>query len=89
MTFAEFQATRTPASAAEMERAGAAPNEQTTHGLLYAGSLIIESTEGWKYETQKYYLIVERSEYLSDDLEKLEWILYEWGIDAGNIMGEK
>ena len=88
MTFAEFQATRTSASAAEMERAGAASNEQT-HGLLYAGSLIIESTEGWKYETKKYYLIVERSEYLTDDLEKLERILYEWGIDAGNIMGEK
>jgi hypothetical protein len=84
-----MEPTRTSASAAEMERAGAAPNEQTTHGILYTGSLIIESTEGWKYETAKYYLIVERSEYLSDDLEKLEQILYEWGIDAGNVIGRE
>lgn len=89
MTFAEFQATRQPANAEAMRQSGATPNEETVRGLLYAGSLFIESTEGWDSVEQqteaRWYLCIDRSEYISDDLEQLEHLLYEWGIDAGCI----
>ena len=87
MTFQEFQATRRPADARAMQAAGATPNDETKHGLLYAGTLFIESTEEWgDCEKQgRWYLCIERSEYISDDLESLERVLYAWGIDAGNI----
>ena len=78
MTFPEFQAMRKRVTAAEMKRAGVTPNEQTQYGWLYPGRLLIEWTEGWNDEWMgMYYLLVEGREYFTDDLDKLELILYE------------
>ena len=61
-----------------MERAGVTHNEQTQSGWLYPGGLLIESTEGWNDEWMgMFYLLVEGREYFTDDLDKLELILYE------------
>ena len=83
MTFQEFQATKREATREEVEREGMTYiTEQTKRILLYAHGLYIESTEGWGEEMEKqgkWYLILERSEYVSDDLQKLEKLLYEWG----------
>ena len=90
MTFPEFQAMRKRVTAAEMKRAGVAPNEQTQYGWLYPGNLLIESTVGWNDEWMgMFYLLVEGQEYFRDYLERLARILYDWGVDAGNIEGER
>ena len=79
MTFIEFTAMRKKATAAEMQRAGVTPNEQTQYGGLYPSGLFIESTEGWDYKVLGvYYVLVEGRGYFTDDLDKLEHILYEW-----------
>jgi hypothetical protein len=78
MTFAEFKSIRKRATAAELKRAGVTPNEQTQYGWVYPGGLVIESTEGWDHEwAGMYYLLVEGREYVTDDLDKLELIMYE------------
>ena len=78
MTFIEFTAMQKKATAAEMKRAGVTPNEQTQYGWLYPGGLLIESTEGWNDEWMgMFYLLVEGREYFTDELDKLELIVYE------------
>ena len=78
MTLTEFMGMRKKATAAELKRAGVTPNEQTQYGWLYPGGLVIESTEGWNDEWMgMFYLLVEGRECFTDDLNKLELILYE------------
>jgi hypothetical protein len=78
MTFTEFKSMRKRATADELKRARVTPNEQTQYGWLYPGDLVIESTEGWNEEWMgMFYLLVEGQEYFTDDLDKLELILYE------------
>jgi hypothetical protein len=90
MTFIEFKALRKQATFAEMERAGVTLSEQTQYGWLYPGGLVIQSTDGWDYEWMgMYYLLVEGREYFTDELEQLERILYDRGLDAGKIEGER
>ena len=85
MTFAEFQAMRKHANAAEIEGAGVMHNKQTQSGWLYPGNLLIESTVGWSDEwAGMYYLLVGDREYFTDDLDKLELILYERYSSGGH-----
>jgi hypothetical protein len=90
MTFAEFRAARKSVNAAEMKRAGVTPNEQTKTGWLYSGGLVIESTDGWEYEFMGMYCwMIELREHFSDDLEKLEQMLYERYCRGGNAASSK
>lgn len=61
-------------------------------GLIYHGALTIQGADLWppelrKWQSGRWYLQIGRSEYLSDDLEELERVLYEWAKDEG-ILGE-
>lgn len=54
------------------------------HGHMYMGGYFIESTDTWDdtdaRRQGKYYLILERDEFITDDLESLERKLYEYLI---------
>ena len=85
MTITEFKSMRKRATAAELKRAGGTPNQQTQYGWVYPGGLVIESTEGWDHEwAGMYHLLVEGQEYFTDDLDKLELILYKRYSSGGH-----
>ena len=52
----------------------------TDDGLVYDTYHILELEDS---PDGKYYLIIETSEYSSDDLEELEKLLCEWMTDEG------
>jgi hypothetical protein len=89
MTFEQFQASRKPCddigAAISADLGGPVP----TTGFLYDGGLYIETRADWWTEEAKergaYYLILERDEYISDDLASLERKLYDWGAAYGNF----
>jgi hypothetical protein len=64
-------------------------NGEAGTGFLYEGMLYIENvTAAWPETCQKqgkYYLILERDEYISDDLADLEAKLYRFGISSGAV----
>lgn len=94
MTFEQFQATRK-----YVENLGAVINdarfdeEPTTKGNVYLGSLYIEEVgDHWPEDAKvqgKWYLLIERDEWITDDLERLEFTLYNWASDAGYFDNEK
>ena len=84
MTFDEFQATRERCedlqSALNIDMDGA-----SNRGFIYAwargcGFYIEDSTPDF-LERGRYYMMIEREEYVSDRLELLERILYHWCKD--------
>jgi hypothetical protein len=90
MTFTEFQATKHEVDADAMEKSGYTIDDaRTARGLMYEGGLVIEytNTSAWaeapRKEQGEYYLILERSEYISNDLPQLERLLYQWGGSSG------
>jgi hypothetical protein len=89
MTLEEFRASKQEVGKAALERVGYATDETGTDakGLMYHGGLIIEmASEGWSESARSqgaYYLIIERSEYISDDLAALEEVLYDWAYGEG------
>ena len=81
MTFQEFQQTRRPYDdiGAAIQSDMGAPVPVT--GFLYDGLYISTRQDWWSEEAKArgaYHLILERDEYISDDLELLERKLYEW-----------
>lgn len=85
MTFEEFQATRTHCD--DIGAAISADLGEKTAGNLYCGTFYIEARADWWTPQAKaqgaWYLILERDDYISDDLESLERKLYEFAKDYG------
>ncbi|MCP1852824.1 MULTISPECIES: hypothetical protein [unclassified Bradyrhizobium] len=91
MTFEQFQATRT-----ECADIGAAISTdmgitEPVPGFLYLGTFYIEGmTSTWPDEARAqgtYHLLIERDEWISDDLEALERHLFEFALASGAEMG--
>lgn len=61
-----------------------------TGGRVYCGCLVIEDTRTWSQQAQDYtrghpptgrwYLLINRSEYMDDDLATLEALLYDYAL---------
>jgi hypothetical protein len=57
-------------------------SEDNVSGYLYAKSAYIEDAHTWDNPApQRWYLLLDRDEYQSDDLEELEKKLYDWLVD--------
>lgn len=91
MTFEQFQGTRT-----ECKDIGAAISmdmgrEQPVSGNLYLGSFYIEATdEHWPVDLRQrgaWHLIIERDEWVSNDLAALERELFNFALSSGAEMG--
>jgi hypothetical protein len=84
LSFEEFCASKSEFKNATQDEN---PNvsEDGANGFLYPGCLVIEDVTHWNHESGKYYLILERSEYVTDDLAALEQKLYEFAIDSGAV----
>src|SRR5262249_4620790 len=89
MTFEQFQATR-----AWSEDLGKALKDATwdnlpepATGYLYMDTLFIDEVRAWWPEDARdagrWHLLLERSEYIDNDLEALERKLYGFAIQAG------
>ena len=82
MTFEEFQSTKVWSDDMS-EFVGRGDDEPTPPcGFVYTGSFYIESTKYWPESAPAYgkgawYLIIERSEWVDNDLERLERILWD------------
>jgi hypothetical protein len=86
MTFEQFQATRK-----QCDNLGEALRDEmlmSEKGLLYCGCLFIEDTNAWPtdapgYSKGRWYTLIGRSEYQSDDLQSIERKLYEFAVSEG------
>lgn len=81
MTFKEFQMT-----AKYCDLGKALADECLHQGNLYLSELFVEDTRTWipsNSEVGRWYTIIGREEYDSDDLEEIERILYQFAIDEG------
>jgi hypothetical protein len=89
MTFEEFQATRRPSENLSKDLPGVYfyNDDPISAGFIYLNSLYIEDVHKFWPETAKregkYYLLLERSEWISNDLADLERKLYDFAIDNG------
>jgi hypothetical protein len=88
MTFQQFQATRTYCddlgSALQDARW---EDEPTGKGNLYVGCLYIEERQPhWPGDRDgKWFLLINRDEWISDDLEALERRLFQFAQDEGYV----
>jgi hypothetical protein len=90
MTFKQFKATKT-----HCDDIGAVINdarwegEPAAVGNIYLGQLYIEQVlPHWPEATKargKWYLLIHRNEYVSDNLESLERKLYEFAKSEGYL----
>lgn len=86
MTFAQFQSTRRAVS-----DLGAVINDEMlagSPGLLYCNVLYIEDTTHWTDDAPgkghgRWYTLIGRAEYQSDDLTTIEQRLYEFAQSEG------
>ncbi len=77
MTFEEFQATGTLKDALPCWADYFDTIEESPQAMVYHGDLYIEKhPQGW-------YLLLERSDWITTDLADLERKLYEFGISGG------
>jgi len=88
LTFESFQASRVKVeNLAEFVTDARWEGEPPARGYVYLDALYIERvTDHWPEETRKqgkYYLLLNRSEWISDDLLQLERRLYQWACDEG------
>ena len=95
LTLTEFRATRTSESDLPA-RLGIDPDSVAKTGYVYAGDTYIEDNPD--DPRGKYYLLIERSDWISNDLEELEAILwamayihfdpasYEQAADGGTLI---
>lgn len=89
MTFEKFQATKK--ECADLAAALGSENwedaKHTPTGFIYLGSLYIENVlPHWPERARaegRYYLILNRDEYITDDLELLERKLFDWAVAEG------
>lgn len=94
MTFEQFKATRREsgnlfADLGDVGQWGETIEDRIPCGFIYEGGLYIEMvTDKWPQKCRdegKYYLILERSEFITDDLETLEHRLYQFGLSSGAV----
>jgi hypothetical protein len=88
MTFEQFQSTRTPCDDLGKVLADAQwEGEPAAKSLLYLGVLYIDQVmPHWPEQARqqgKWHLLLNRSEYISDDLESLERELYQFALAEG------
>jgi hypothetical protein len=89
MTFEQFQATRIycPDLGKALQDACWDDEPVPATGNLYFGSLYIDEVQDhWPEEARergKWHLLLERDEWISDDLTSLERRLYEFAVSAG------
>ena len=62
-------------------------------GRVYLNGLEIEDTTGWPVEAPgfgkgRWYLRIANCQYQSDDLERLERILFDWAVAEGYTIPE-
>jgi hypothetical protein len=95
LTFEQFQATRRWCDNLPEAVSSEDWGEQdlgTPRGWLYMGVLYIDQVEEWWPDDcrreGKWHLILDRDEYITDDLERLERALYTYAISAGYSMAE-
>jgi hypothetical protein len=88
LTFEKFQASRT--DCADIGKAISADmgfGDFPVPGFLYLDSLYIERRHDMWSDAAKergaYHLLLERDEYISDDLAELERKLFDWAMSMG------
>jgi hypothetical protein len=90
MTFAEFQGTRAWCDdLGEKLKDDSFDPDTPQKGWIYCDALYIEDTRAWTVGTCKHgegdrwYLLLNRDEWLSNNLEELERRLYVWALSEG------
>jgi hypothetical protein len=86
MTFEQFQASRRRCEDLAAELSADFGSEHKCPGNLYLGTLYIDAVQPWWPEAAqqgKWHLLLDRNEWISDDLASLERRLYEWAVSAG------
>jgi hypothetical protein len=85
MTFKEFQAT-----GVDCADLGAALQDESLKGQagrVYLDSLFLEDTTGWPADNaskvSRWYTVIGRSEYTSDDIGQIERVLYDFAGSEG------
>lgn len=93
MTFKEFQATAAICADLGERLSFDTGQEQPVAGLIYADYLYIEDTRSWPVQTEggRWHLLIERSEWRSDNRADLERRLYAYhlldgGTDDGRLI---
>lgn len=87
MTFEEFKASGKYVD--QLPECCLYNDDHPVGGMIYKGEAWIEDCNSWKNDEDphpndgRWYLIICRDQWRSDDLEKLERILYEWAKDEG------
>jgi hypothetical protein len=88
MTFEEFQSSKVwtdnlGGKIDDMSSEGVPPGK----GFVYCDTLYIEEVQPhWAGEARqrgRWYLLLNNSEYISDDFERLEQMLYEFAVSEG------
>lgn len=90
MTFKEFQATGRDCDDLAAATASDFGDEGKLRGRLYLDSLYIDDTDSWDggvHPLGRWHLLLERDEWFSNDLAKLELRLYRWALRDGHIDG--
>jgi hypothetical protein len=89
MTLEEFRATRRPSDNLGRDLPGVffSDEDPVATGFIYLNSLYIENIGYWwpiaAKNAGKYYLLLERLEFFSNDLAELEQKLYDFAIYNG------
>lgn len=89
MTFEDFQNTRRESADLGRDVSDCRWDDEVEPGagFVYLDVLYIERVgDHWPDAARargKFYLILERDEYISDDLEELERKLYDWAMASG------
>ena len=88
MTFEQFQATRKWSdNLGDMIEGEYFPGDHKNPGNVYLGSLYIDQVQDWwpnqVRDQGEWHLILNRDEYISDDLEALERKLYKFAVAEG------
>jgi hypothetical protein len=92
MTFEQFIATRTWSDNLAVDCKPFGPFEDfdastLQPGYIYCDCLFIEKVADWWPEDARdqgaWHLLIERSEYITDDISALEVRLYRWAVSAG------
>ncbi len=90
MTFAEFQATGRDAPDLGAFLRDFGIDEPDARGRIYLKSLFLEDTSTWPETLPgksrgRWYTLIGRSEFESDDLAEIERTLYRFAISEGYI----
>lgn len=84
MTLEEFRSTRRLVNPQVAQKAGYEVNNATVKVLLYCETFYIE-----RLESGMLYLITEKEEYQSFELEPLERALYDYAVESEALAGMK